>query len=244
MKSQNKGVLYLAIGEDYLALALKSISYLRATTYAGSIRLVTNCDCVEISNHLNIEIIFVAVDDESIFNSRYFKTQINQYAYTETLFLDADTLPIAPIDDIWEFLNESDLAFALDLHPNVGHVIQNSINDPERRQLEYQLMQDLELTNEQYFNSGVMLFKKNELIESFFSSWHTEWLKFRNEDQLALVRALKMVDGKISTLPSMWNQRPKKFQSLTDAKANDIKILHFLSRQRTLLQTFLNTNTA
>ena len=61
MKSQNKGVLYLAIGEDYLALALKSISYLRATTYAGSIRLVTNCDCVEISNHLNIEIIFVAV---------------------------------------------------------------------------------------------------------------------------------------------------------------------------------------
>lgn len=40
-------------------------------------------------------------------------------------------------------------------------------------------------------NSGVMWFRKCERIAKFFQAWRAEWLRFRDRDQGALLRALE-----------------------------------------------------
>jgi hypothetical protein len=68
-----------------------------------------------------------------------------------------------------------------------------------------------------------------------FARWHQEWNRFRGEDQLALVRAIAGSGTKVCTLDSSWNRRPKAFTSVGEARAAGVRILHFLSRQRSLL---------
>ena len=233
---ESKGILYLAIGELYKNHTLNGIKALRRLGYSENIRVITDVMNWE-SEELDFELILVPALKYR-FSSRYYKTQLYQYAFDLTLFLDADTIPISSIEEIWTFLEISDLAVSSDLHPNVSSVIEKSINEPERRKPEYDLMKKLQLENEHYYNSGVILFKKNPQVEAFFYYWHLEWLRFLSEDQLAFVRALNLTSVKIKLLPSIWNQRPKAFSSLKEAIFSGVKILHFLSRQRELMQEF------
>jgi hypothetical protein len=225
------GVLYLAIGAEHCAYVSKSISQLRYFGYTGRIRVVTDCREREIAQP-DVELIRVPGVTPG-FSTRWYKTQLYTYSFERaTLFLDSDTLCVASINAVWEELGTNDLCMAQDLHPNVLHVIENSINEPERRKPEYDWMALNGLTSHIYYNSGVMLFRRAPAVKSFFEQWHLEWLRFGHEDQLALVRALVKCDVSVRLLPEYWNRRPKGLNSIRDAQREGIKILHFLSRQR------------
>ncbi|MEI7576397.1 MAG: hypothetical protein WCK51_05850 [Armatimonadota bacterium] len=127
---------------------------------------------------------------------------------------------------------------AIDLHPTVAHVLEYSSNDPVRREPEYRYTKELNLLEHPYYNSGVLYFKKSKKIERLFRAWHSEWQKFGAEDQLALVRALASQRVKVAELPYVWNARPRAFHSIAEAQEKGVNILHFLSRQRGLMESF------
>jgi len=229
----NRGVLYLALGGSYTRLTVDSARTLRLHGYDGPVRVVTDAPSRELVD-LECETLVVGSLPGG-FASRFHKTQLNRWSFERTLFLDADTIVISSIEEVWELLAGHDIAMAPDMHPSVADVIAKSVNDPARRAPEYQLMRDLGLAERRYYNSGVMLWDQNGRMSRMFSRWHQEWNRFGGEDQLALVRALAATGAKVATLDSTWNRRPKAFTSVDEARGAGVRILHFLSRQRSLL---------
>jgi hypothetical protein len=229
----NKGVLYLALGESYTRLATGSARTLRLHGYDGPVRVITDAPTRDLVD-LECETLVVGSLPGG-FASRFHKTQLYRWSFERTLFLDADTIVISAIDEVWDLLAGHDIAMAPDLHPDVADVIARSVNDPARRAPEYQLMRELGLVDRRYYNSGVMLFDQNGRMARLFRHWHQEWNRFGGEDQLALVRAIDATGAKVSPLDSSWNRRPKSFSSVDEARTAGVRILHFLSRQRQLL---------
>jgi Glycosyl transferase family 8 len=229
----SRGVLYLALGESYTQLATDSARTLRLHGYDGPVRVVTDAPSHELVD-LDCETLVVGSLPGG-FASRFHKTQLDRWSFDRTLFLDADTIVISSIEDVWETLAGHDMAMAPDMHPSVADVIRKSVNDPNRRASEYRLMQDLDLARRRYYNSGVMLWEHNGRMSRMFARWHQEWNRFGGEDQLALVRAIAATGARVATLDSAWNRRPKAFTSVDEARDAGVRILHFLSRQRALL---------
>jgi Glycosyl transferase family 8 len=228
-----RGVLYLAVGDSYAELATASARTLRLHGYDGPVRVVTDAPRRALTE-LECET-HVIGSLPGGFASRFHKTQLYRWSFDHTLFLDADTIVVSSIEQIWENLRGHDLAMAPDLHSSVAQVIANSVNDPARRAPEYQLMRELGLTERRYYNSGVLLFRRNRRTADLFARWHEEWNRFGGEDQLALIRAIASSGAKVRTLDSSWNRRPKAFASADEARAAGVRILHFLSRQRPFL---------
>ncbi|WP_232303788.1 glycosyltransferase [Pseudofrankia sp. DC12] len=229
----NRGVVYLALGESYANLVTDSARTLRLHGYDGPVRVITDAPSHELVD-LECETLVVGSLPGG-FASRFHKTQLYRWSFERTLFLDADTIVISSIDEVWELLAGRDMAMAPDMHSSVADVIARSVNDPSRRAPEYQLMQELGLAGRRYYNSGVMLWDQNGRMSRMFNRWHQEWNRFGGEDQLALVRAIAATGTKVATLDSTWNRRPKAFASVDEARGAGVRILHFLSRQRALL---------
>jgi len=233
------GVLYLSIGEDFTTLTRQSIAYLRRTGYAGPIRVVTDAqnwqdlDLVE-----DIELIPVE-SVESPWGSRHYKTQLNRFAFPITLYLDSDTLPIGSLDPLWSELRWGDICLAHDLQSNCGNFLDVSWGKTNITHAELEYMNNLALRGQPYFNSGVMLWRQSPAIDRLFELWHQEWQVFRSLDQMALVRALAHTRFSVHTLSPIWNCPAKRFRSIADANISGIRILHFLSQQRSLLSRFL-----
>jgi hypothetical protein len=232
-RTATRGVLYLALGESYAELATSSARSLRHRGFDGPVRVVTDAPSRALRD-LECEL-HVVGSLPGGFASRFHKTRLYRWSFDRTLFLDADTIIISSIEQIWENLDGHDLAMAPDLHSSVEQVLANNVNDPARRAPEYQLMRELGLTGRRYFNSGVLLFRRGRRTSDLFDHWHREWNRFRGEDQLALVRAIASSGAKVRTLDSSWNRRPKAFRSADEARAAGVHILHFLSRQRPFL---------
>ena len=233
----NVGVVYLSFGEDYKALTTLSVGFLRRFGYTGPVRILTDSHHWRVDN-LDCEIVNVP-SPETDFGTRYYKTQINQLSFANTLLLDADTLPIAPICHIWHDLRFAHICLSLDLHPNVLHLIEKSNKDRERRLPEYRYMSDSGMVKNNLYNCGVMLFRRSSVTDRLFEAWHQEWNRFGNEDQLAMVRAIARTRSKVHTLAPCWNALPNRFRSIGEARTAGVKILHFLGTQRPLLERFL-----
>jgi hypothetical protein len=218
------GVIYACFGETYKRLTALSVAHLRRLGYAGPVRILTDKSHFDFGDE-GCEIIPLA-SNAGGFESRHYKTQINRFGWETTLFLDADAIPIAPINHIWRELRFADLCLSVDLYPVVRELVQRNRVGRERRQSEYRFTAELGLLDHTFFSSGVMLFRRTPVIEQLFSLWHEEWNRFRHEDQLALVRALARSACRVHTLAPRWNARLSWFRNLEDARVGGVRILH------------------
>jgi Glycosyl transferase family 8 len=136
------------------------------------------------------------------FSSRHIKTQLNTLtAYEESLFLDADILPLRSIADLWQALDHSDVAMVPDRLPRVS--LCDHISSEEKEYTLARLAGDAV-----QFNSGVLLWRDTAASQSLFHQWHREWLTFQKQDQLALVRALHTTGMAVTPLPKTYNTSP------------------------------------
>jgi hypothetical protein len=229
------GIIYVSFGESYRDLTTLSICALRRFGYSGPVRILSDNHDWDIG-HLDCELLEVPSAGEG-FGTRFYKTQVNEYGFDTTLFLDADTLAIAPIGHIWRELRFSEICMSLDIHPDVGHLIKKGRKDRERRRFEYTHMQELGLIDHPFFNSGVMLFRRTAAVDQLFKVWHEEWDGFQGEDQLALVRAMSRTGMYVHTLSSRWNERLRKFGSVDQAQRCGVRILHLRPGSEPLLPT-------
>ncbi|HPR30856.1 MAG TPA: putative nucleotide-diphospho-sugar transferase [Prolixibacteraceae bacterium] len=93
------------------------------------------------------------------------------------------------------------------------------------------------------YNSGVMLYKKNEKVLNFIKEWHKIFIKKYNiyyGDQPALMEALLYHDIKIYALSNIYNFRSPYYNGITGDK---VKIIHGRSEDYELLEKELNRYT-
>ncbi|HWF37505.1 MAG TPA: hypothetical protein VG322_03235 [Candidatus Acidoferrales bacterium] len=232
--ASDKGVIYVAFGETYRKLAVLSISYLRRYGYSGPVRILTDFSGWDLSC-LDCEVLEVPSTGPG-FGTRHYKTRLNEYGFDTTLFLDADTVPVSSIDDIWNELRTADVCLSRDRHPDVMDLVSRGGGhkstwlpgepSPDRRHPEYEHMAALGLMRHPLHSSGVMLFRRSAVTDLLFRTWHEEWKRFGHEDQLALVRALSRTGCHIDELPACWNARMKGWNAAKNSWPRHARILH------------------
>jgi hypothetical protein len=231
-----RGVLYLAIGDEYRALAGASISCLRRYGYRGPVRVVTD-QPGWLPPELRCEQVLIPGAADGL-ASRHYKTQLVRFAYDLTLFLDADAIPVSDISGIWTLLDDGDIAMAADIQRSVGEAItMNWRRDWWKEEWgdEYKLMIRLGLAGYPYLNSGVILFRRTDAVARLFDAWHQEWQRYGTRDQMALARAAALTATRFRILSQEWNCQPRHFASIRDAQQAGARVLHFLSANRAFM---------
>jgi hypothetical protein len=223
---EGAGIVYLAVGDEHVALAAVSVAQVRKVGYRGPIRIVTDATTWP-GGDPEVELVTVSGDVRWV-APRHHKTTIFDHAYPITLFLDADVIPIAAIDAIWQQLEDAEVALAEELS-SVQGFIDYYWDKPESSRLELAHMLQLGLATRPFYNSGVILFRRTDAVAGLFRAWHDEWRRFGQWDQPALVRALARTDLAVRTLPKVWNSPPTWFGSIPDARCAGVKLLHFFS---------------
>lgn len=214
-----RGVLYCAVSNTaYLEAAFISAIALR--------QLEPNIPITLLCDHPSLKLLplsdygitprFIEASEpnhHSSFSSREIKTRLSTFSpYKETLFLDADILPLKPIGELWDYLSQGDMAMVLDRCPILALCLHVS---PEEKN--YTLEYLPETAN--HFNSGVILWRDSIQTQSLFQQWYQEWLRFKKHDQLALVRAIHHTQFSVTRLPDIYNIAPIDAASIVTQKS-------------------------
>jgi lipopolysaccharide biosynthesis glycosyltransferase len=209
MSIAKKGVVYCVTGNmAYLEAAFISAIALRNLEPDLPITLISEHPELprRSLSHYGIEIRSLTPDElpqqHLPFLSRYIKTRLIHFSpYEETLLIDADILPHQPVRQLWQALDRGDLAMVKDRLPTVA--LCDHVSAEEKT---YTLGLVAPTTTQ--YNSGVMLWRKNEQTLAMFDDWHREWQRFYKQDQLALVRSLHHHAMAVVELPRSYNISP------------------------------------
>jgi Glycosyl transferase family 8 len=229
----HRGAIYCATNHIlYLEAALISALALRQLNPDLPITLLCDqplCSALPLADY-GITTVQLSSDPQA-FASRNLKTQLADLSpYTETLYIDSDILPLKSIAPIWHYLDQGDIAMALDRLPTVAEC--DHIAPVERDYtLAFLAARAAGMSSgttpgsTTQFNSGVMLWRQNPATQTLFEQWQQEWLQFRQQDQLALVRAIATTQAEIIPLPVNYNISPIDSAPVLLPK-NEVYLLH------------------
>jgi hypothetical protein len=222
----SRGVVYVATGDPAYALyAACSILSLRDTGYRGPITVFTDMPAQRFRLP-GVRVAKIAVPKDARKPSRALKTSLAALSpYSETLFLDADTVVLEPVQKIWSFLKKSDIALALDRNPALGTV--NHATPEELRRTLSMLP-----ASTPHYNSGVMVWKKSSKTLALFNAWNAEWNVFSDIDQLALCRAIAKTGITSAILPEKYNLAAVRAHSAEPA------IIHFGEQKKRIPKNY------
>lgn len=157
-------------------------------------------------------------------DSRRYKINLLKNAPREWMaVIDDDTVTMRRFPGVREMLERSgcDIAMLPDYaNPTIAHVLRHQgwAKDAEKA-----VMMGLEA--ETHWNSGVIFFRRSAAVEALADVWLEEWERFRDVDQLALVRALKRTGLRVGKLPRELHYFPDVSGAPKPA------IVHFMSRK-------------
>jgi hypothetical protein len=188
------GVIYVALGRPYLAMALSSFASLRHTNPQVPACVITNAKASppRESRLWSKRDVWRFVQNEDAEN-RQIKTLINRWTpFDRTLFLDCDTLVLADIHIVEFFLEHFDLCM------RVGNYFMS-----DRAKLFGGKVQVSQLP---HWNSGVIGFRRSPEVDDFFSQWNSLYAELAaHRDQVSLIEAVFKSDCRILSLPEIWN---------------------------------------
>jgi hypothetical protein len=221
----SRGVIYCATTHiNYLEAALISAIALRQLEPTLPITLISDRPLLQqlpLSDY-GITPRLILPDEVSMggaFLSRAIKTQLASFSpYQETLFLDADILPVKSIAALWSYLAHGDIAMVSDRNPTIAlcdHIAQSEID--------YTLQ--VVPGSTAHFNSGVMLWRQTLKTQQLFQQWHHEWQRFQKQDQLALVRAIHTTQTAVVQLPITYNISPRDAAPML-LRNDEVYLLH------------------
>lgn len=133
--------------------------------------------------------------------SRWAKVNLDLWSpYEYTLYLDADTKVNGSIMSGFELLaNGWDVAISASSNQGPRLLWHCSEQDKEAT-FEMTLAKDV-----LQYQAGVFFFAKNDRTKELFENWRKEWLRFKEQDQGALIRALIQSPVSIMLLGNTWN---------------------------------------
>ncbi len=107
--------------------------------------------------------------------------------YDLTLLLDADTRIKGDLSLGFKMLYKGwDMVVAPSIPTAASGKVLWNLNGDERRVT----LQELGVWNHIMLNTGVMYFNKTQRVSKLFEQWRLEWLRFKDRDQGAFLRAL------------------------------------------------------
>lgn len=215
-----RGVLYVAYGDPARRCAQGAIASFRQHMPDVPIALVSD-------SPLGCEDIYIEHKDEDI-GGRSAKTQIDCLAPREwqyILYLDADTEVIAPIDYLFQAV-EDGFDFVICKNPGKYHTSRQMIRSDNKDECDFTFTSigSDELIQ---LNGGVFCYQRNDRTRAFFETWHSEWRRWGKRDQAALLRALFEHPMKMMVLGSEWNTILRY-----DERERSAGILHFPMQAR------------
>lgn len=209
----DRGVVYLAVHQfAYLEAALISALALRELHPELPITVLSDLPVLEalpLARHgLAAWLLPCATAGSALGLSRAVKTRIHSFScHRDTLYLDADMLPLRPLTSLWRNLEESDLALVPDRLPTIGQCDHIA---PE----EVAYTQEHLPASTRHFNSGLILWRRGEATTALFEAWGREWQRFGRHDQLALARAIAASRIPVLELPRHYNLSPRDAEPL------------------------------
>lgn len=216
-----KGIIYIAIGESHLKLAINSAISIIKTGYNDKFLILTDVELKHTLKNCQIEFKDIGEITNSIAELSpdrivaYLKTRLYKYSpFSQTLYLDNDIRAVRCIDPIW---NRADnwIGFAPAYNP-----LTLSCEYPKYLEelATAHLLTDSDLLQ---YNSGMFLFGKSPELVTFFDSWFKEWLRFKKHENMALTRMLKRKNICVAPIPSIYNQ-------FYPDKTDDSVLVHYI----------------
>jgi len=182
-----EGVIYVATGADYRALAVASAASLRTHEPYRPIDLFTD---VPDAPGLGV---FDRIHPVPRDDPRVKLDCMPLSRFERTLFLDADTRVLAPLGDLFDLLERFDLALAHDVRRRSALIREGACQTP------YAFPQ---------FNSGVLLYRRSPAMAGFFADWRRRFdASGCGRDQPALKDLLWQSDIRFHVLPPEFNLR-------------------------------------
>jgi len=207
MSKVRKGIVYIVTGKAYHQMALSSAKSVNRHNPNLPIHLFT--DQKEVNDEF--------IDSFEIIENPHRRSKVDYLYKTPfdcTLFLDADTFILTDLADLFKLLDAFDLAIAhahKRNHPNTLQKWKANIPDAFPQ-----------------MNSGVILFKKNELTIQLLKDWqaafHSAGFK---KDQVTLRELIWLSKLRIHILPPEYNVRSKKYPEIWESNEAQPKILHY-----------------
>ena len=202
------GYLYVARGQQYVEEAIVSANSLRKYVPDAHTTLITDKG-VDTSAFSDVIVLDVdSLQDRK--NLKAFKILgLQQSPYERTFFVDTDTYFADSCEELFRLLDNYDLLLTHAPQDNTV-IVQNGV--PLQGLFPY--------------NSGVMVFRSNEVIQHLFSDWmHIYRSKFHiyNYDQGPLMEALFVNRVHTYTLHPIYNFR---IPFITSLMAQKVKIFH------------------
>ena len=125
--------------------------------------------------------------------------------FRKTLYLDADCVVVGASMSTFTLLDYFDVVLAIDPNRILSRVSWPALTPAEVDQT----VAEIGTAEVQYYNSGVIGFTRNQRNRRFFQNWHTQWLRWGKQDQMALIRALYSHPVRIAPMREQWNTHRK-----------------------------------
>jgi hypothetical protein len=214
----SNGILYIASGRRYIEEAVKSAKSLKRT---NDMPITIVCDRSPKADCFD-EIIS---GDDFLYHYGDSILQIPELPYERTLLLDTDTLICGSIIEVFDVLDQFDIAASV-IADNEFEVSGVPKSFPE-------------------YNTGVVAFKKSDLVESFITDWKETYQGHLSEgvrmNQPSFRQTLYESDLRVATLPTEYNCRINFGGHLR----NKVKIMHgSIEKAESLVQKINDMDTS
>jgi hypothetical protein len=201
----SRGVIYCATtNKKYLFMAVVSGLQFIALNPKVQITIITDLTIGKfLSKQLRsvgIEILFKKMGRTDSINSNYGgKTNIyNLSPYKNTLYLDADIIPLKNCDELWRHSKNGQIGLVLGAKSTLADVTLHKIP-------EITYTRDLVPANFPNYDTAIILYSKSNLTQRFFEEWFNEWNIYKNIDHYALMRSVYKTSIPIIQLPVKYN---------------------------------------
>lgn len=191
---EDRGIVYIAIGNDYLSMAISSAnSAIENTDSCPPILIITDCISDDIKLD-NISILQIGINSQYLLRrkskgfssssySAFLKTKLNYFSpFQKTLFLDCDILARNDINSIWDAVEEG-IGVTKAFYPILKGVDYSLIAEVDYTARLFEKYQ-----NYSQYNTGMFLFQSSYSSSLTFQLWNKEWELFAESENMAFNR--------------------------------------------------------
>jgi hypothetical protein len=185
---ENKGIVYIALGSEYVQMACKSIeSILVNSSESYDFCIITDID---FGHNLLIKfgqittLLIEPIDPSNLgASTAYLKTRLIYLSpFDKTLYVDCDIRAVRDIACIWSYCGES-IAVASAFNPICANEFYPVDSEQEETQKYLSSLGDFT-----QYNTGLFLFKKSSQLQYVFDMWLVEWIKYKQHESMAFNR--------------------------------------------------------
>jgi hypothetical protein len=189
-EGERRGVLYVATGEKFVRAACTSAD--SVSSYSPRLKKHIFCDGPSAEALPRRLFDSVGLIDDPHRRSKV--DHLHRTPFAKTLYLDADTALVAPVDEIFDLLDRFDIALA---HAPLRNI-------PATKQFWKTRIPD----SFPQMNSGVIAYRSSPPVLDLLRRWHTAYREAGfKKDQVTLREILWKSDLRLAALPPEYNIR-------------------------------------